>query len=353
MANQYLDSIKRHYAPGRLTARKAMAWVATGGLLFSGFFNFPIQEALTSSRITAVIFTLGVVLSLPACLAFLLPWSPGAMLLARINFKTVGQWIIAGIALVMSGYVIYTNMGYWLAQPAWALGYGGWQVLIGYIIFYLLPGLLWAPVLKEEMIETIEQDRIVTEYSMYTEGRIAILRATMLEAERIAAKKWVDLLPAEKAGLAAVGVRLARGIESTIDGIAGNVERITGTYTSFPMDGEARKAVEVLDNLTGKLLPDNRAYYAQDIGEGDPYEEEDRVRARSQRRWGSQSQRLRREDAEPYEGEKRVYRRSQSGRLYEEDYERDTRRGSQSGRLYRDYREERYGRGSQYEEDYR
>ena len=91
---------------------------------------------------------------------------------------------------------------------------------------------------------------------------MAILVKKVLEAEHLASKKWVNLLPEERARLVDLGAQFARGIDESLQDLNGSLERITGTYHDFGLDESTQQTVQVLDAMTQRFLPDKGSYYA-------------------------------------------------------------------------------------------
>lgn len=328
---EYGELLRRHYGPGKMTARKMLVLVALMGIGFSLAFNYPIQSLMTDNRIIAIVYTLGMAFSAPACVTFWLPWSPGAMLLMRINFKTPGQIMVGVLALYFLGYAAITHWAYWMTQPIYTISprYALMQVITGIIITIVIPGLAWAPVLVEEITETAHQKHLVDQYILFTESEIAIQRAQLLQAQELATKSWAELLPEEKAQFAQIGAKLARGVRKTLDSVGASMLRVNKVYQAFPMDEEAEYASRVLEtystNLGFPMLEDEE-------DERDPYERDQHIQRYTTKREREGSRQTGRLVGDGREDQRRALAdrawREERGRARDEDeraYTRETR----------------------------
>src|SRR5262245_60404260 len=104
--SRYLDVVRRSSMRGsteRFTAKSLLALVAFVAMGASAIYWWGIQSQLSSSFFVAIAFTAILVLAPPSLTSFLIPWSPGGMLLQKINARTWGQLVVAGAAT----YLIY------------------------------------------------------------------------------------------------------------------------------------------------------------------------------------------------------------------------------------------------------
>lgn len=230
------------YAPQRRPARRqptnlllftglnALRLIGLGGLIAAAIFWWPVQNALSSNQTVALAYTAGLVLAPPALWSFVIPWSPGGMLLQRIQARTVGLYVVFGAAVFFTYYSFKLQSSWWLAQPGTVdsnLVYQ--QVMVGLLLYIIIPGLIWTPISPDEFETQVKQDQLVKRYEMQTKADIAILDATLLRAQQRAAVGFANLLPAEREELAGVMTGLITGMDDTLQRIAGNFNEAAET----------------------------------------------------------------------------------------------------------------------------
>lgn len=204
-----------------------LALVAMAG---SAVYWWGVQSQLTESKVVALAFTAILVLAPPILVSFLIPWSPGGMLLQKVNARTWGFLAVVGCSIYLVYYSIQLQVSWWSAQPVVAdsnLVYQ--QVFIGIIGFIIIPALLWTPVSDEELQERVKQAHLVQRYRMQTAADIAILDATLLRAQQKAIIGFANLADDEQEELAAVMEGLVTGIDRTLQQIAGNMNMAAET----------------------------------------------------------------------------------------------------------------------------
>src|SRR5881397_2566139 len=147
MSSRYLDMIRgqRRSSPGfQFTSKTLLALLALIAMGGSAVYLWGVQSVLTDNRAIALAFTAILVLAPPSLVSFLIPWSPGGMLLQKVNARTWGYLVVVGCSLFLLYYSFQIQLSWWLAQPVVAdsnLVYQ--QVLIGIIGFIIIPALLW------------------------------------------------------------------------------------------------------------------------------------------------------------------------------------------------------------------
>jgi len=68
----------------------------------------------------------------PSLVSFLIPWSPGGMLLQKVNARTWGYLVVIGCSMYLLYYSFQIQWSWWAAQPVVAdTGLIYHQVLIG------------------------------------------------------------------------------------------------------------------------------------------------------------------------------------------------------------------------------
>jgi len=208
-----------------------LALVAMGG---SAVYWWGVQSQLTDNVVVAAAFTAILVLAPPSLTSFLIPWSPGGMLLQKINARTWGYAVIIAAALYLLYYSFEIQYSWWASQPTVAsTGLILQQVIIGIIGFIMIPALLWTPVTSEELVEQVRQAHLVRRYELQTQADIAILRATLLRAQEKALIGFANLTVQEKEELASVMRGLVRGIDTTLRDIGESVKTVSGAAVPF------------------------------------------------------------------------------------------------------------------------
>jgi hypothetical protein len=239
VSSRYLDMVRgqrrRNTGGGfRLTAKTLLtflAFVAMGG---SAVYWWGVQSQLTTNTVIAAAFTAILVLAPPSLTSFLIPWSPGGMLLQKINARTWGYGVIIAAALFLIYYSFEIQYSWWMSQPTVVnTGLVLQQVIIGIIGFIIIPALLWTPVTSEELVEQVRQAHLVRRYELQTQADIAILRATLMRAQEKALIGFANLTVQEKEELASVMRGLVTGIDKTLRDIGDSVKTVSGATVPF------------------------------------------------------------------------------------------------------------------------
>lgn len=250
MSSRYLDMVRgqRRRSNGvQFTAKSLLALLALVAMCGSAVYWWGVQSQLTDNVIIATAFTAILVLAPPSLTSFLIPWSPGGMLLQKINARTWGYVVVIGCALFLLYYSFEIQYSWWAAQPIVAeTGLILQQVLIGIIGFIIIPALLWTPVTSEELVEQVRQAHLVRRYELQTQADIAILRSTLLRAQEKALIGFANLTVQEKEELAAVMRSLVTGIDSTLREIGQSVKTVSGATVPF-------QSLEDNDDIQGYL----------------------------------------------------------------------------------------------------
>lgn len=237
MSSRYLDMVRgqrRRVRGVQFTAKSLLAVLASVAMCGSAVYWWGVQTQLTDNIVVAIAFTAILVLAPPSLTSFLIPWSPGGMLLQKINAKTWGYAVIIGASLYLLYYSFEIQYSWWAAQPAVAdTGLILQQVLIGIIGFIVIPALLWTPVTNDELVEQVRQAHLVKRYELQTQADIAILRSTLLRAQEKALVGFANLTVQERAELAAVMQGLVTGIDQTLKEIGQSVKIVSGATIPF------------------------------------------------------------------------------------------------------------------------
>lgn len=261
--SRYLDMMhaqRRRRGNGfQFTSKNLLTLIAFIAMLGSAIYWWGVQSILTDNTIIAIAFTAILVLAPPSLTSFLIPWSPGGMLLQKINARTWGHLVVVACSLFLIYYSYQIQWSWWASQPVVAnSGLVYQQVLIGIIGFIVIPALLWTPVTSEELVEQVRQAHLVKRYEIQTQADIAILRGTLLRAQQQALVGFANLTVAEREELAATMRGLVGSIDRTLEEIGQSVRTISGATVPFDAldDNEAIRDVldYISDTLTGELV---------------------------------------------------------------------------------------------------
>src|SRR5215210_5926529 len=237
MSSRYLDMIRgqRRRSPGvQFTSKSLLAMLALIAMSGSAVYWWGVQSQLTDNKVVALAFTAILVLAPPSLVSFLIPWSPGGMLLQKVNARTWGYLVVVGCSLYLLYYSFQIQLSWWAAQRIVAnTGLIYQQVLIGIIGFIIIPALLWTPVSSDELVEQVRQAHLVKRYELQTQADIAILRNTLLRAQEKALIGFANLTVQEREELASVMRGLVRGIDGTMKEIAQSVKSVSGATVPF------------------------------------------------------------------------------------------------------------------------
>lgn len=262
--SRYLDMVRRQRPSSmQMTAKQVLILIAFACLIASTIYWYGIQSQLTDNRVIAIAFTAILVLAPPGLTSFLVPWSPGGMLLQKINARTWGYTVVIGCALYLIYYSFELQYSWWAAQPATAdTGLVMQQVIIGIIGFIIIPALLWTPVTSEELMEQVRQAHLVKRYELQTAADIAILRATLMRAQEQTLKGWANLAVNEREELADTLRGLVGGIDSTLKEIGQSVKIVSGAAIPFEAlddNEDIRGYLDFIsDSLTGQQTVQRR-----------------------------------------------------------------------------------------------
>jgi hypothetical protein len=245
---------RRRSSGVQFTSKTLLTILAVIAMLGSAVYWWGVQSELTSNRIIALAFTAILVLAPPSLISFLIPWSPGGMLLQKINARTWGYLVVVACSLFLLYYSFQIQWSWWAAQPTVAnSGLVYQQVLIGIIGFIVIPALLWTPVTSEELVEQVRQAHLVKRYELQTQADIAILRATLLRAQEKALVGFANLTLEEREELAGVMRGLVAGIDRTLGEIGQSVKTVSGATIPFQALEDNDDIRDVLDYISESL----------------------------------------------------------------------------------------------------
>lgn len=284
MSSRYLNMIRGQRSRGNLvnifsarTVLSILAIVAMGG---SAIYWWGVQSQLTDNIMMAIAFTAILVFAPPVLVSFLIPWSPGGMLLQKINAKTWGNLVIVISALYLLYYSFEIQYSWWATQEV-VVGTDLilQQVLIGIIGFIIIPALLCTPVSSEELAEQVRQAHMVKRYELQSQADIAILRNKLLRAQEKTLVGLVNLTVDQRSELADTMRGLVSDIDRTLKEVGQSVKVISGVtvpYESLEDNEDIREYLEYIhENLTQNALPSPKTSHSVSVvGGGDGYEVE-------------------------------------------------------------------------------
>jgi hypothetical protein len=270
----------------QFTAKTLLLLLAALLMIGSAAFWWSIQRQLTGNAVVAATYTLIMVAAPPILTSFLIPWSPGGMLLQRINARTVGYGVVIAIAMFLLYYSYTIQVEWWSSQPTTSgSNMVFMQALIGIIGFILVPALSWTPVSGDELVEQIRQSHLVRRYELQTQADIAILRATLLRAQEKALVGFANLTAQEREELAQVMHGLVTGIDRTLKEIGRSVEVVSGATVPFDSLEDNEEIRSYLDYVHESLTSTSMVATTPQVGDGygDFMDEEEALEERPQR----------------------------------------------------------------------
>src|SRR4029453_15271972 len=239
---------RRRPAGFQFTSKTVLAILALVAMAGSAVYWWGVQSQLTYNKVVALAFTAILVLAPPSLVSFLIPWSPGGMLLQKVNAKTWGYVVVVGCSIYLLYYSFQIQWSWWAAQRIVAeSGLIYQQVFIGMIGFIIIPALLWTPVSSDELVEQVRQAHLVKRYELQPQAENAILRATLLRAQEKALVGFANLTVEEREELAAVMRSLVGGIDRTLKEVGQTVKTVSGV--AMPFDGMLEDNEDIRDVL--------------------------------------------------------------------------------------------------------
>lgn len=238
-----------HMPKFRFTSKTILWFLAGIAITASSVYWWGVQSTLIPGNTPiALAFTAILVGAPPSLMSFLIPWSPGGMLLQKVHARTWGYVVIVGACIYLLYYSFQIQYSWWAAQRIVAesnLIYQ--QVFIGMIGFIIIPALLFAPVSDAELVEQVRQAHLVKRYELQTQADIAILRASLLRAQEKALVGFANLTTEEREELAAVMRSLVGGIDRTLHEVGRTVKAVSGV--AMPFDGMLEDNEDIRDVL--------------------------------------------------------------------------------------------------------
>lgn len=167
------------------------------GVAFWQLLSPPALLSLLSIQV--VVLALVYSLAAPLLWSALVPSTPAGQLLQKTQWRTFGFAAIVGAAFFLT-YQAEGMIETWLwNQPA--VKEAGWSRGLAIsisIAVILIPALAWTQLTPERWLQQIQQAHQVKKLELQQRGELAIIKASMVRAETLAAIGWANLLPLEK-----------------------------------------------------------------------------------------------------------------------------------------------------------
>jgi hypothetical protein len=239
----------------------ALSLVGVLALCMSALHWWRVQSHLTSDPLMAATFTAILVLAPPVLTAFVIPWSPGGMLLQKINAQTWGFWVIVACAAFLLLYSYGVQVQWWSSQPnAVAQGVVWQQALVGIVGYIIIPALLWTPVTSGDLMEHIRQAHLVRKLELQMAGEEAILRARLWQIQQYTLHKGAQMLAEQQPDVRVVLQELVDSIDTNILELGRSVQQISSVAVPYQQaqdnDGTRAYLDYIGEALAGRKLLD-------------------------------------------------------------------------------------------------
>lgn len=167
------------------------------GVAFWQLLSPPQLASLLS--IQAAVLALAFSLAAPLLLSMLVPTTPAGQLLQKTQWATIGFYVILGSAAFLvfqAEHLIET----WLYGQPGVRELGNWRALafVLVIAFVVIPALAWVQLTPERWVQSVQQAHAVKKLELQQRGELAIIKASLIRAETLAAIGWANLLPLEQ-----------------------------------------------------------------------------------------------------------------------------------------------------------
>jgi hypothetical protein len=257
------------------------------GVAFWQLLGPPALLSLLS--IQAVVLALVYSLATPLLWSMLVPTTPAGQLLQKTQWRTFGFAAIVGAAFFLSYQAEWMLEAWLYAQPAIRENNMARGLALSLAIaFILCPALAWVQLTPERWLQQIQQAHQVKKLEMQQRGELAIIKASLVRAETLAAVGWANLLPGERdevlgtlRGLLMGSADSMRAVVKTL-GLSADLER------SIMNDDEiadqldyVKNAIDVVPEVTPALPARSQPSVAQQSAETNGSRTIDRERERS------------------------------------------------------------------------
>lgn len=286
----YEDDYEQDYRPRRATvARSALDVIA---MVFIGcafcFWGVVFWQLLTPpaplslGTVSVLVLTVVYSLAAPLLLSMLVPTTPAGQMLQKTQWATVGFPVIVAAALFLC-WQGYTLISAWFSAQGQIERTTGLPILVATnqvtpmaisltIAFILIPALAWIQVSPQMWMQQIQQAHQVKKLEMQQRGELAIIKASILSAERKALLGWANLLPLEQQevmqtirGLIMAQSDTQRDIVRTL-GLGAELERdiMDDREIADRMDYVAQR-INVLPDVVSREAPEQEIVRMRDL----------------------------------------------------------------------------------------
>jgi hypothetical protein len=241
------------------------AGFAFWGVAFWQLLDPPALLSLLS--IQAAVLAVAFSLAAPLLLSMLVPTTPAGQLLQKTQWATIGFYVILASAI----YLIFQAeqlIEVWLsAQPGVVEGRFERRLAIVLVIsFVVVPALAWIQLSPERWMAAVQQAHQVKKLELQQRGELAIIKASLIRAEMLAARGWANLLPLEQEeaigslrGLLMAQADTMRSVVKTL-GLSADLERsIMGDDEIADQLDYVTQAIDVLPEIAPRARADTIA----------------------------------------------------------------------------------------------
>lgn len=202
-----MDMERRYRQMRRATvAHSVFDWVALVCLGSSIVFWMTLHWAWLSppsliSMQSIVAIVMGLIYSLvtPLLWSAMAPSTPAGMMLQRTQTRTWGFVVMIAACGFLTWHGWRLIGSWWMAQRTIADTGEALPLAISCLIgFVAIPALAWTATTPEKWMAAVEQAHQVKKLEMQQRSELAIIKASLVRAETLAAIGWANLLPAEK-----------------------------------------------------------------------------------------------------------------------------------------------------------
>jgi len=187
-------------------ARSVFDWIALVCMGASLLFWITLHWAwlnpaslLSMQSIVAIVMGLIYSLVTPLLWSAMAPSTPAGMMLQRTQTRTWGfvAMLVATVFLTWHGW--HLIFSWWMSQPNVTDTGEATNLAIACLIgFVLIPALAWTATTPEMWMAAVEQAHAVRKLEMQQRSELAIIKASLIRAETLAALGWANLLPREQ-----------------------------------------------------------------------------------------------------------------------------------------------------------
>ncbi len=224
----------------------AIIFLVAGFAFWSvAFWQLLAPPALLSLlSIQAAVLAVAFSLAAPLLLSMLVPTTPAGQLLQKTQWATIGFYVILASAL----FLVYQSeqlIEVWLyAQPGVSGAHFERRLAIVLVIaFVVVPALAWIQLSPERWMAAVQQAHMVRKIELQQRGELAIIKASLIRAEMLAARGWANLLPLEQDE----AISTLRGL------LMGSADSMRSVVKTLGLDAELSRSIMGDDEIADQL----------------------------------------------------------------------------------------------------